>query len=122
MTGPETDKVIIPALEREDWTSVNDTIFKNGRNLKYMCANSGSSLLFKKNASYGNVWFLALPLPLAMALIKTKRRHLFWPIGLEMPFFKAKLSQAIENSKFKCKMSVFRPIGQKDCNICFYQC
>ena len=47
-------------------------------------------------------------LPLALALIKTKKSPSFWPIGLE--FF-----LAIKNS---CKMSFFWPMGQ---NYFWYQ-
>ena len=57
--------------------------------------------------------FLTLNLPLALELIRTKIPS-FWPIGQKMPFFNGKFSQAIENSKFSCIISIFWPMVLKD--------
>ena len=65
--------------------------------------------------------FLTLKmLPLALALIKTKNCHLFWPTVSTMPFFNGKFSLAIKNSKFTCKMSILWQMGQKDGNFLFW--
>ena len=51
---------------------------------------------------------------------QNKKLPSFWPIGQKMPFFIVKLSLAIENSKFSCKMSIFWPMGQKDGDFLFW--
>ena len=57
--------------------------------------------------------FLTLKmLPLAVTLIKIK--NLFAPLVM------VKLSLAIENSKFACKMSIFWPMGQKGGDFLFW--
>ena len=51
---------------------------------------------------------------------QNKKSPSFWSIGQKMPFFIGKLSLAIENSKFSCKMSIFWPMGQKDGDFLFW--
>ena len=60
--------------------------------------------------------FLTLKmLILALALIKTKNRHLFDPLIKKSPFSMEKcLYLVIKNFNFSCKMSIFWPMGQKD--------
>ena len=51
---------------------------------------------------------------------QSKKSPSFWPIGQKMPFLNGKLSPAIEILKFKCKMSIFLPMGQKDGDFLFW--
>ena len=66
-------------------------------------------------------WTLKM-LPLALALIKTKKKPSFWPIGQKMPIYIEKLEFWMTRANFPLKKRGFIPMRKKMAIFCFDQC